>query len=43
MAAMLALLKIVTQWWQWFGADPLAQGVSFDMFLLLVAGAVPGA
>ena len=40
MAATLTLLKIVTQWWQWFGADRLAQGVTFDMFLLLVAGAV---
>lgn len=40
MAATLALLKIVTQWWQWFGGARLAQGVTFDMFLLLVAGAV---
>lgn len=40
MAALVALLKVVTQWWQWFGADKLAQGVTFEMFLLLVAGAV---
>jgi hypothetical protein len=39
-AALVGLLKILTQWWQWFGADRLAQGVTFDMFLLLVAGAV---
>jgi hypothetical protein len=40
MAATVALLKICTLWWQWFGAARLAQGVTFDMFLLLVAGAV---
>lgn len=40
MAALVALLKILTQWWQWFGAERLARGVTFDMFLLLVAGAV---
>ena len=40
MAATVALMKIVTQWWTWFGAERIAQGVTFDMFLLLVAGAV---
>jgi hypothetical protein len=40
MAAAIALLKILTQWWQWFGAAPLARGMTFEMFVLLVAGAV---
>lgn len=40
LAAIVALLKIITQWWEWFGAERFAQGVTFDMFFLLVIGAV---
>jgi hypothetical protein len=40
MAATVALLKIITQWWQWFGTERLAKGVTFEMFFLLVVGAM---
>ncbi len=40
MAAMVALAKIVTQWWVWFAASRLAKDVTFDMFFLLVVGGV---
>jgi hypothetical protein len=40
LAATLAFVKILTQWWAWFGADQLASGVTFEMFagVLLSAG-----
>ena len=40
LAALVALLKIVTQWWTWFYAAPLAKGVTFEMFLAALASAV---
>ena len=39
-AAFVAFLKIVTQWWGWFGAAPLAQGVTFGMFLCVLIATV---
>jgi hypothetical protein len=41
MAALVALLKILTQWWQWFGFAELAKGrITFEAFLLVMAGGV---
>lgn len=40
LAAIVALLKIVTQWWSWFYAAPIAKGVTFQMFVALLAAAV---
>lgn len=40
LAALVALLKIVTQWWAWFYAAPLAKAVTFEMFVLVLASAV---
>jgi hypothetical protein len=52
LAAMVAFLKIVTQWWGWFGAAGAAKGVTFEMYLgllistvllfLLAASTLPG-
>src|SRR5436190_926509 len=40
LAALVAFLKIVTQWWTWFRAEPLAGGLTWEMFLGVLAGAV---
>jgi hypothetical protein len=32
LAAMLAFVKIVTQWWVWFGGNQVASGLTFEMF-----------
>jgi hypothetical protein len=40
LAALVAFLKIVTQWWTWFFAAPLAKGVTFEMFLAALTSAV---
>ena len=39
LAASLTFLKIVSQWWNWHTAAPLAQGMTFEMFLLVLIGA----
>ena len=38
LAALLAFLKIVTQWWNWHGAVALAAGMTFEMYLLVLVG-----
>ena len=40
LAAIVALLKIVTQWWTWFAAEGLAHGLTFEMFILVLITAV---
>ena len=40
LAAAVAFLKIVTQWWSWHAAEQLAGAVTFEMFLGLLAAAV---
>lgn len=39
LAALLVFLKIVTQWWTWHAASRLAAGITFEMFLAVLAGA----
>lgn len=38
MAAALAFLKIVTQWWIWHGVERFAAGLTFEMFLTVLIG-----
>jgi hypothetical protein len=40
MAALVVFLKIVTQWWSWFAAQQIASGLTFEMFLAVLASAV---
>ena len=40
LAALVAFLKIVTQWWYWFGAERLAGGLTYEMFLAVLASVV---
>ncbi|MFI4933755.1 MAG: hypothetical protein ACHP7N_03985 [Caulobacterales bacterium] len=40
LAAVVAFLKIVTQWWSWFAAAKIAKGLTFEMFLGVLVGAV---
>ena len=40
LAALVAFLKIVTQWWTFFLAGPLAEGLTFEMFLGVLVAAV---
>jgi len=40
LAAVVAFLKILTQWWTWFGAAQLAKGLTFEMFVLIVVAVV---
>jgi low temperature requirement protein LtrA len=40
LAATVAFLKIVTQWWSWFNAAPLAKAVTFEMFVALLVTVV---
>jgi hypothetical protein len=40
LAALLVFLKLVTQWWTWHGAVALASGITFEMYLAVLAGAV---
>jgi hypothetical protein len=40
LAALVAFLKIVTQWWSWFDAQRIASGLTFEMFLTVLAAAV---
>ncbi len=40
LAALVAFLKIVTQWWTFFNAGPLAKGLTFEMFLGVLVASV---
>jgi hypothetical protein len=40
LAAVIAFLKIVTQWWSWFGVEKIAAGLTWEMFLTVLVGAV---
>ena len=40
LAGVVAFLKIVTQWWTWFGVEQIAKGLTFEMFLVVLMGAV---
>ena len=40
MAAVVAFLKIVTQWWTWHASERLAAGLTWEMFLTLLAETV---
>jgi hypothetical protein len=39
-AALLVFLKLVTQWWAWRDALPLAAGITFEMYVAFLIGAV---
>jgi hypothetical protein len=53
LAAILAFLKIIVQWWNWFGASRIARDLTFEMFVgvavaalllfLMAAAALPDA
>jgi hypothetical protein len=40
LAASVAFLKIITQWWTWFAAAPIAKGLTFEMFVALLVSVV---
>jgi putative Mn2+ efflux pump MntP len=40
LAALVAFLKIVTQWWSWYQARPLAKGLTFEMYVAELVGAL---
>jgi len=40
LAAIIAFLKIITQWWTWYAAQSLARELSFEMFVGVMVGAV---
>jgi hypothetical protein len=40
LAALVAFLKIVSQWWTFFNAGPLAKGLTFEMFLGVLVASV---
>ena len=40
LAAIIAFLKIITQWWTWYSAQSLARELSFEMFIGVMIGAV---
>ncbi|HEY3947973.1 hypothetical protein [Phenylobacterium sp.] len=40
LAAIVAFLKILTQWWSWFGTAQIARGLTFEMFLGIVSATV---
>ncbi len=40
LAAMVAFLKIITQWWTWYAAQSIAQALSFEMFVVVMIGSV---
>ena len=37
LAALVALVKIITQWWAWYGQKGFAGGITFELFLWIVA------
>ena len=40
LAALVAFLKVVAQWWNWFDASALAKGLTFGMYLSVLGSAV---
>jgi hypothetical protein len=40
LAALVAFLKIVTQWWSWRGAEKLASALTFEMYLGVLTASV---
>ena len=40
LAAIVAFLKILTQWWSWFATAGIARGLTFEMFLGIVIATV---
>lgn len=40
LAALVAFLKIVTQWWVWFQAEAVANALTFEMYLVVLIEAV---
>ena len=40
LAALVAFLKIASQWWSWFSDVSIARGFTWEMFLGLLAGAM---
>lgn len=40
LACLVAFLKIITQWWTWYAAQSYAQAASFEMFIVVMIGAV---
>jgi len=40
LAALVAFLKIVTQWWSWFGVERLVRAITWEMFLGVLSGSV---
>jgi hypothetical protein len=40
LAAIIAFLKIITQWWTWYSGQSLAREFSFEMFIGVMIGAV---
>lgn len=40
LAAIVVFLKIISQWWTWYAAQSMAQTASFEMFIVVMVGAV---
>lgn len=40
LAAVVSFLKIVTQWWAWFGAVTIAKAITFEIYLGVLASAL---
>ena len=40
LAALVAFLKIVSQWWTWYSGARLASGLTFELFLGILTGSV---
>ena len=40
LAALVAFLKIVTQWWTWYGRAQVGDALTWEMFLSTLAGAI---
>jgi hypothetical protein len=40
LAALVAFLKIVTQWWSWFDVGRIANGLTFEMFLTVLVASI---
>jgi riboflavin transporter FmnP len=40
LAAFVVFLKIVTQWWTWYGASRIASGLTFEMFLAVLVASI---
>jgi len=40
LAAIVAFLKIITQWWAWYAGESLPGGLHFEMFVGVVFGGV---